>query len=165
MSPKSRSRAVSMPAVPPLLVALMLLLALNACGERAPQAEAPLETVDVAPPPAIDPDADPRSRPQRAPRLEGDLPPGWPADLPLHLPARVLAGGGAPDDDGGLWVELATPHSAARVRQQLGARLLAAGWAGLLDADGGVLSDGERRLRFTVEPQADGSARYRLVYR
>lgn len=157
MSRMKRSRAVTMP-----LIAALLSLTLSACGEPAPQTEAPLETVDVAPPPAIDPDADPRSRPRSAARLAGDLPPGWPADLPLHLPARVLAGGAEND---ALWVELATPDSAARVRQQLGARLLAAGWSGALDVAGGELRFGERELRFTVEPRDDGSARYRLVYR
>ncbi|RMH16950.1 MAG: hypothetical protein D6696_16925 [Acidobacteria bacterium] len=136
---------------------LALLLAVACSRGAGPGDEPPLETVDLPPAPALNPEADPRAQP-REERLGGLLPNDFPSDLPLHLPATVIDFQDL--EKGWVSVTLATSGKPAVVREGLAAELRARGWA----AGDGRWRKGKREIALTVEP-TPGGCHYRYVYR
>ena len=129
------------------------------CTPPNREEEASLETVDLAPAPVIDPDLDPRAKPRQE-RLAGTLPGSFPEDVPLILPASVDA---VQNQDGWIWITLATDSPAARIQRQLATRLRDAGWSGALEPGLNRLTKGGRSLRVELD-DAPNNARYRIGY-
>lgn len=146
-------------AITTMAILLSAAVIFVACRPEAPPADAPLDTVDVAPPPAIDPEKDPRARP-RAPVLRGVLPSGFPRDIPLFLPASIADTGRG---GGRQWIELESPKARSEVRRQLESQLRQAGWSGALDARGGTWRIGGRTLEVALSDGVGGTSRYRLT--
>lgn len=141
---------------------LLAALALTcACGEPPAPGEAPLETVEVAPPPdsglRVDEDAQER-RPVAA--LSGILPAGFPADLPLPEPGSLVDFGEA--ETGWRYVVVQTAQAPAAVRSGLAARLARAGWTPVPGADL-VYEKGGRRVRLSFSDARPGT-RVRVEY-
>lgn len=142
-----------------LLPALVAAVLVVACRADRPATDGPLETVDVAPPPTIDPSTDPKAR-VRAPALRGALPEDFPDDVPLFLPASVAGFG---TEGRRRWVDFETSRGRAEVRRSLAAKLAAAGWSGNLGEAGGDWRKGTRVLRVDLAEAAAGTTRYRLT--
>lgn len=143
---------------------LALALCLGAgCDDRGEADDAdgaaPLETVDVRPPPVIDLSNDPQA-PARAPALSGVMPEDFPPDLPLYLPASLVDFGSDGDRRS---VSLLTATGVGVTLRELESRARAGGWT-VTPADGGRrLEKGGRSVRLVVEDAGPGTL-YRYVY-
>ncbi len=142
-----------------LFLAALASLAL-ACGGGAPDADEPLETVDVEPALELDTTED-KKAPERKAELVGRLPGDFPKDLPLFLPASLVDFGDAP---GGVTVTLLTPRPLPEVRRRLLEQLREAGWSVAPGSEGSYeIRRAGRRARLEIGNGNPGTS-YRYVY-
>lgn len=129
-----------------------------ACAQ--PEAEAPLETVEVQAPPTanLKPDQDPVAR-WGGPGIAGALPGDYPPDLPAFVPSSVVDFGEV--SRAVRYVELRTGARPDAVRSWLELRWGGAGWRAERD---GSWRKVERRARFEVGPDEVGETRIRIEY-
>ncbi len=143
-------------------VLMLGVLLWTACG--APQEETarrPSEIIDVRPMiDEVETSGDPQAV-ARKPQLVGVMPSSFPSDIPLFLPASLVDFGTSPD--GLRSVSLATSVGQSKVRQDLMASLMAAGWRSEESGGSMLLRKDGRSVRLRIEKASTGAV-YHFEY-